>query len=192
MKQDQNKLFKLDDRLGMVVCGETGDTVYFGEYIQKNIVLYRMRNGYSLSTKSAANYTRHELAECLRRRPYMVNILLGGFDAKTSTSSLYFMDYLGSMAELPFGAQGYGSYFVLGILDRYHRADMTQMEGEELLLKCVQEVQKRFTINLPSFSYYVVDENGFSQKKVLSVQPLGSSSSSSQTASGSSEVAMEA
>lgn len=77
MKQDQDKLFKLDDRLGMVVCGEAGDTVYFGEYIQKNIALYRVRNGYSLSPHAAANYTRNELAEYLRRRPYLVNLIMG-------------------------------------------------------------------------------------------------------------------
>ena len=172
MKQDQDKLFKLDDKFGMVTCGEAGDTVYFGEYIQKNIALYRMRNGYSLSVHAAANYTRSQLAEFLRKHPYLVNLLLGGYDSKTSKSALYLMDYLGTLAEVPYGAHGYGSYFVLGILDRFHRPDMSREEGEELLFKCVQEVQQRFLINLPSFSYYIIDEGGFANKKVLTVQPL--------------------
>lgn len=172
MKQDQDKLFTLDDKFGMITCGEAGDTVYFGEYIQKNIALYRMRNGYSLSAHAAANYTRSQLAEFLQRHPYLVNLLLGGYDSKNSKSALYFMDYLGTLAEVPYGAHGYGSYFVLGILDRFHRPDMSREEGEELLLKCVQEIQQRFMINLPSFSYYIIDEGGFSDKKVLTVQPL--------------------
>lgn len=173
MKQDQDKLFKLGDKLGMVTCGEAGDTVYFGEYIQKNIALYRMRNGYSLSPNAAANFTRSELAEFLRKHPYLVNLLMGGYDPETSKSALYFMDYLGTLAEVPYGSHGYGSYFVLGILDRYHRPDMSQEEGEELLIKCIKEVQQRFFINLPSFSYYVIDEKGFSDKKTLTVPPLG-------------------
>lgn len=172
MKQDQDKLFKLDDRLGMVTCGEAGDTVYFGEYIQKNIALYRIRNGYPLSPHAAANFTRHELAEFLRRSPYLVNLLLGGYDAKSSTSSLYLMDYLGTLADVPYGAHGYGSYFVYGILDRYHRPDMSKEEAEGLLRKCVQEIQKRLLINLPSFSYYVIDAEGFSERKVLSVESV--------------------
>ena len=86
MKQDQNKLFKLDSNVGIVVCGEAGDTVYFGEFIQKNIALYRIKNGYSLSVKSVANFTRNELADSLRRRPYQVNLLLGGYDSSESKS----------------------------------------------------------------------------------------------------------
>lgn len=168
MKQDQDKLFKLDKNVGIVVCGEAGDTVYFGEYIQKNISLYRIKNGYSLSVKSTANFTRNELAESLRRKPYNVNLLLGGYDSKESKSYLYWMDYLGTLGVVPYGAQGYGSNFVLGLLDRYHRPNMTIEEGEELLEKCVKEIQKRLIINLPSFSYYVIDANGFSEKKTIS------------------------
>ena len=42
---DQEKMFKLSDKLLMLCAGETGDTVQFAEYIQKNIQLYKMRNG---------------------------------------------------------------------------------------------------------------------------------------------------
>lgn len=171
MKQDQQKFFKLDEYAGMVVCGEAGDTVYFSEFIQKNVVLYRIRNGYSMSPSAAANYTRHELAEALRKKVNVVNLLLGGYDKTSSTPSLYFMDYLGTMAEVPYGAHGYGSYFTYGLLDHLHRADMTQAEAEGLLLKCIEELQKRFAINLPSFSYYFVDQNGFGEKKVMTVPP---------------------
>ena len=42
---DQEKMFKMSDNLIMAVCGESGDTVQFAEYISKNIQLYKMRNG---------------------------------------------------------------------------------------------------------------------------------------------------
>jgi len=42
---DQDKTFRLSDRLLMAIAGEGGDTVQFAEYIAKNIQLYRMRNG---------------------------------------------------------------------------------------------------------------------------------------------------
>jgi hypothetical protein len=35
----------LIDRLVMATSGESGDTTQFGEYIEKNIQLYKMRNG---------------------------------------------------------------------------------------------------------------------------------------------------
>ena len=168
MKQDQDKLIRLGDQLGMVVCGEAGDTVYFGEYIQKNVTLYRMRNGYSLSPHAAANFTRKELAESVRSRtPKVVNLLLGGYDTQQSKTHLYYLDYLGTLADVPYGAHGYGSYFVLGILDRFHRPDMTREEGVELLEKCVSEIQQRFLVNLASFSYYLVSEDGFSKRNFI-------------------------
>lgn len=52
----------------MAVSGEAGDTTQFAEFIAKNIQLYKMRNGYGLSPKAAATYTRRNLAEYLRTR----------------------------------------------------------------------------------------------------------------------------
>lgn len=61
-------MFKLSDRLLMAVTGESGDTTQFAEYIEKNIQLYKMRNGYELSPPAAANFTRRNLADSLRSR----------------------------------------------------------------------------------------------------------------------------
>ena len=59
-------MFKLSDNLLMSVVGEAGDTTQFAEYIEKNIQLYKMRNGYQLSPIAAANFTRRNLADSLR------------------------------------------------------------------------------------------------------------------------------
>ena len=168
MKQDQDKLFKLDKNIGMVVCGEPGDTVYFGEYIQKRIALYGVRNGYLLSPHATANFTRNVLSDHIRsRNPYSVNVLMGGFDPASKKSSLYYMDYLGTMVELPYGAHGYGSLFILGIMDKYHRPDLSIREAEWLMRKCFMEIQERFSINLPAFSYYIIGKDGLSEKKLF-------------------------
>ena len=171
MKQNQDKIFHLGDNLAMTVCGDTGDTVYFGEFIQKNLAYYRIRNGYSLSPKAAASFTRNEMAKRLRQYPNYVNLIMAGYEPKSKETSLYFMDYLGTLADVHYTAHGYGSYFALSVLDRYHRPDMTREESEELLLKCVLEIQKRLVINLPSFSYYFIDENGTSQKRTIDTSP---------------------
>ena len=42
-------MVKLDDRVGMVVCGEAGDSASFGELVQKNIQLYKIRHGVDVS-----------------------------------------------------------------------------------------------------------------------------------------------
>ena len=58
-----------------------------------------------------------------------MNLLVGGFDtsAKAITPEtegaggipkLYWMDYLGTKADVPFAAHGYSMYFLLSLLDR--------------------------------------------------------------------------
>src|SRR6202022_2908510 len=59
----------------------SGDTVQFAEYVQSNIRLYQIRNIYALRPSAAASWIRRSLADSLRsRKPYSVNLLLGGYD----------------------------------------------------------------------------------------------------------------
>ena len=70
MKDTTDKTRKLADNLLMAVNGESGDTDQFGEYIAKNVQLYKMRHGYELTPKAAANFTRRNLADYLRSRVF--------------------------------------------------------------------------------------------------------------------------
>ncbi|XP_035233111.1 proteasome subunit beta type-2-like [Stegodyphus dumicola] len=160
VRKDDDKMYKLSDHLLMLVSGEAGDTIQFAEFIAKNIQLYKMRNGYELSPTGAANYTRRNLADFLRSRtPYAVNLLMAGFDSQNG-SELHYIDYLATMAKLPFAAHGYASYFVLSIMDRYYRPDMSVTEGTQLIEKCLKELNHRFLVSLPVFKVRMVDEKG--------------------------------
>lgn len=86
-------------------------TVQFAEYIQANAQLYSMRNETDLSPSALAHFVRGELASSLRsRKPYNVNLLLGGVDPITHKPSLYWLDYLASLASVPYAAHGYAQY----------------------------------------------------------------------------------
>lgn len=70
-----------------------------------------MRNETELSPAAVGSFVRGELARSLRSRsPYTVNLLLGGVDAITHTPSLYWLDYLASLAAVPYAAHGYAQY----------------------------------------------------------------------------------
>ena len=91
----------------------------FAEYVERNIRLYQIRNTYALRPPSAASWIRRTLADSLRsRKPYSVNLLVGGYDTSTHNPHLYWIDYLGTMSEVPFASHGYGAYFALSLLDR--------------------------------------------------------------------------
>lgn len=160
MKKDLDKIMLLDSsKLMACVDLSAGDRDHFGEYIQKNLTFYELKNDKKLSTTATANYTRRELANALRsRHPYNVNILLGGVDG--GVPSLHYIDYLASSNKLNFGAHGYCGYFILSIFDKYWKKDMTLEEGKDLLKLCISEVQRRFTINQTNFTVKIVDKDG--------------------------------
>jgi 20S proteasome subunit beta 4 len=124
LKATDDKTRALNTHTLMTYSGEAGDTgtklmevswtvltavtVQFAEFIQANVQLYSMRNGMELSPAATANFVRGELANALRsRRPYTVNLLLGGYDKIADKPTLYWIDYLASLAPLPYAAHGY-------------------------------------------------------------------------------------
>lgn len=135
--------------------------VQFAEYIQANAQLYSMRNGIDLSPSAVANFVRGELASSLRsRKPYNVNLLLGGFDPITSRPSLYWLDYLASLAPLPYAAHGYAQYYCLSILDKHHHPDIDYEEGLKLLRLCTDELKRRLPIDFKGMLVKVITKDG--------------------------------
>ncbi|XP_055544754.1 proteasome subunit beta type-2-like [Wyeomyia smithii] len=172
LKDDENKIYKISDNLVMATIGEAGDRVQFTEYISKNILLYKMRNGYELGPKSAAHFTRKNLADYLRSRtPYHVNVLVGGYD-EADGAQLHYIDYLANSLPVKYAAHGYGGLFVSSILDRYHHAKITQDEAYEIMKKGVTEIQKRLLVNLPKFKVSVIGKDGIKELADITADSL--------------------
>ncbi|KZV59961.1 20S proteasome subunit [Peniophora sp. CONT] len=161
MKIDEDKIKTLSPHLLMAYSGEPGDTVQFAEYVERNIRLYHIRNVHGLRPQSAAAWIRRALANSLRSRsPYSVNLLLGGFDKAEEKPHLYWIDYLGTQATVPFAAHGYGSYFALSLLDRYHNPEGTLEEGLDTLRRVIDETAKRLVVAPGNYKIKVVDKDG--------------------------------
>jgi len=161
MNHDEEKFCKVSDRVMMAVCGEAGQTDNFSEYIQKNVKLYKMRFTYELSPKSTAHFTRRTMAEYLRSStPYNCNLIVGGYDNVENKAQLFFIDYLASISELPYCAHGYGGYFVLSTMDAHYKPDLPLEKGLILLKLCIQEISKRFLVNLPLYKVKCIDKDG--------------------------------
>jgi 20S proteasome subunit beta 4 len=88
-----------------------------------------------------------------------VNLLIAGYEEKTGPS-LFFMDYLASIHELPRAAHGYGAHFTLGLLDRFYKKDLTQEEGINIIKLCIKELATRFLVNRTGFVIKLVDKDG--------------------------------
>ena len=91
----------------------------------RNLALKELRTGHEMGVESTAQYMRTEMAQALRRGPFQVNLLMGGWDHVEGKAKLYWMDYLGTLQQVNKGAQGYAAYFVNSVLDNAFTKDMT-------------------------------------------------------------------
>ncbi|ODM24292.1 putative proteasome subunit beta type-2 [Aspergillus cristatus] len=161
IKAEDDKTRQLNKSTVMAFSGEAGDTVQFAEYIQANIQLYTMRNDAELSPNAVAHFVRGELARSLRSRsPYMVNLLLGGMDPISQEPSLYWVDYLASLAPVPYAAHGYAQFYCLSILDKHHHPDINLEQGLKLLEMCTDELKRRLPIDYKGVLVKVISKDG--------------------------------
>ncbi|KAF4594979.1 proteasome subunit beta type-2 [Ophiocordyceps camponoti-floridani] len=161
LKASDDKTRVLNKRTLLAYSGEAGDTVQFAEYIQRNAQLYSMRNETELSPSGLTHFVRGELASSLRsRRPYYVNLLIGGVDPISGKPSLYWLDYLASLAELPYAAHGYAQYYCLSILDKHHHPDITLPQGLKILNMCVDELKRRMPVDFKGMVVKAIKVDG--------------------------------
>lgn len=156
-----DKIIPLSSHSALALSGPNSDLVRFSDYVQKNIAYYELTNhGMKMSTAAQANFCRSELATALRKGPYQVNVMLGGYDSKSSTPSLYWLDYLASCQKVDYGAQGYAAAFCLSIMDKDWKEDLSYDEAVGIVDKCIGELQTRFLIAQSNFMVKCVDSEG--------------------------------
>ncbi|TLS28113.1 hypothetical protein PpBr36_01663 [Pyricularia pennisetigena] len=161
LKASDDKTRPLNKHTMIAFSGEPGDTIQFAEYIMANAKLYSMRNETDLSPSALAHYVRGELASSLRsRKPYTVNLLLGGVDPITHKPSLYWLDYLAALAPVPYAAHGYAQYYCLSILDKHHHPDITLHQGIKILTMCTDELKRRLPIDFKGMVVKAVTKDG--------------------------------
>lgn len=147
--------------------------VQFAEYVQANVQLYSMRNDDDLSPAATSSFVRTELAKALRsRKPYNVNLLLGGYDTKTDKPCLFWIDYLASCAPLPYAAHGYAQYYCLSILDKHHHPDITFDQGMKILRMCTDELKRRLPIDFKGMFVKVLTKDGIREEDYIDDKPV--------------------
>lgn len=153
---DEDKIAQLDDHQLLACAGDNSSRVAFTEYVTRNLSLVKMRSGRALSNVAAANFIRNQLAQAIRSRggAYQVNSLFASIDE--SGPSLYFLDYLGTLQEVPFAAHGYSATFVTSQLDAANTERLTEVEAVNLVKQCCDQLARRFLINLPLYNIKIL------------------------------------
>ncbi len=134
------KLYRLDENIGMTTAGLVGDLQVLVRYMRAEINLYRLRRNMLMPVGAAATL----LANILNERkfmPYYVGLIIGGYDNKGY--HVFSLDAAGGAIEDKYASVGSGSLFVYGVLeDRWHE-DISLEEGIELVIRGVNAAMRR-------------------------------------------------
>ena len=134
------KLFKIDNNLGITVAGLVGDAQVLARYLKAEVALYRLRRGAQLTAEGAATLLANILSGN-RMFPYYAWLILGGVDTKGG--HVFSVDPAGGSIEDKFVSVGSGSSFAYGVLEEGYSRDMSVSDGVDLAIRGLTTAMKR-------------------------------------------------
>jgi proteasome beta subunit len=140
--KDSEKILPVEDHLALTIAGYSGDAQALARYLRAELKLFSIQNGRKITVKGAATL----LANILQGGrwsylPYMVQLILGGFDEKPAIFSL---DALGSVEEEKrFFSTGSGSPMALGVLEDGYKEGLSVEEGSKIALRAITAAIER-------------------------------------------------
>ncbi|MCD6207560.1 MAG: archaeal proteasome endopeptidase complex subunit beta [Methanosarcinales archaeon] len=139
--KDAQKIYQIDDTVGMTTAGAVGDAQRLVRIISVESSLYRMRTKEPMTVRAMANLLSSVLGSS-RMFPFYVQLLLGGVD-KTGPC-IYSLDALGGrLEERKAVSTGSGSPIAYGILEDRYREGISTDEGADLAVRALHNVMKR-------------------------------------------------
>ena len=138
-KQTQ-KLFKIDQNIGITIAGLVGDAQVLARYLKAEVSLYRLRRSAPLTAEGAATLLANILSGN-RMFPYYAWLILGGVDQKGG--HVFSVDPAGGSIEDKYVSTGSGSPYVYGILEENYSRDLSVSEGVDIALRGLTVAMRR-------------------------------------------------
>lgn len=152
------KLFKVDERLGLCVAGLVGDAQILARYMQAEVELYRLKHNAEMSVKAASTLMSNILAG-RRYFPYWVQLLIGGVDK--DGGHVYSLDPAGGSIPDKFVTAGSGSPYVYGVLEDHYKDSITVADATDLAIRALTAAMKRDAASGDGMDIAVITQKGF-------------------------------
>jgi len=151
-KQTQ-KLFKVDDNIGITIAGLVGDAQVLARYLKAEVSLYRLSRSAPLSAEGAATLLANILSGN-RYYPYYAWLILGGVDQKGS--HVFSVDPAGGCIEDRYVSVGSGSTIAYGLLEENYSRDMSTSDAIDLALRGLTAAMKRDSASGDGYLVHVI------------------------------------
>lgn len=155
------KIFEIQDNLGVAVSGSTGDAQSLVDMMKSESNLYTIRKEKAMPPSSLARLTSN-IFHSRRMFPYITSIILGGVGEEGPR--LYFLDPAGGqLEEERFASAGSGSSVAYGVLEQNYEEDLEEDGALNLAAQSIQQAIERDAATGDSILLAKIDEEGFEE-----------------------------
>ncbi|NPA85211.1 MAG: archaeal proteasome endopeptidase complex subunit beta [Crenarchaeota archaeon] len=154
------KIVKISDYMAMTTAGLVADAQVLADVLRTKVAEYEMSFKKRMSVRAAATYLSNVLHSS-RLFPYIVQLLLGGYD---TAPRLYSLDWFGTVAEETFLVTGSGSPIAVGVIEAEYRPDMDVEELVELAVRAVFAATRRDTASGEGIDVAVISREGIEMR----------------------------
>jgi len=155
-KQAQ-KSFKINDIVGATVAGSVGDAESLMRLMQAEASLFELNNDEKMNA-NAVSILLSNILQGNKIFPYLVQLLIGGFNGK---SDLYTLDPIGGLIKEDMAATGSGSPMAYGILERDYQKDKTVEENIPVALSALKSALARDCASGDGMELVTITSGGF-------------------------------
>ena len=163
------KATQINDYLVMSIAGNASDALRFKKYLSAELKLKELRAKSRPTVKQSANLLSSMSYSGIRQPsmiPAIVGSLLAGFNEDNSTE-LYNISPDGTIEKVEdYESTGSGMTYVLGLLERQYKKDLTTKEGIELAKEALKSSTQRDVYSGYGIDIFTITKDGI--KKVVS------------------------
>ncbi len=157
--KNAQKLYQIDTYAGMTIAGLVGDAQVLVRYMRAEMELYRVQRKINMPIEAAATLLSNMLNQS-KFYPYMVQLLVGGYDKQPHIFSI---DAAGGSVEDKYASTGSGSPFVYGVLEAEYSENMKLDDAINLVVRAISVSKQRDSASGNMIQVGVIDpEKGFS------------------------------
>ena len=154
--KDVVKVHEIGEKMAMSIAGGVGDAQTLVRLMKAELELYKYSKGRELTVKGASTLLSNVLQNN-KYFPYMVQLIVGGFD---SQPRLFDLDVFGGLIEEEYVSTGSGSIVAYGILDQGFKKGMPEIDAVKLAVNAVASAMKRDNATGEGVDAVIITKNG--------------------------------
>ena len=153
------KIVKVNEKMALTTAGLVADAQVLADVLQNEIRYYELTTKNKMSVK-AATYYLSSILYSYKLFPFLVQLLVGGYDSKPR---LFSLDWYGSVLEEQYTATGSGSPIAIGVIEEGYREGMEPEEARSLAVKAVKAALKRDAATGDGIDSVIITKDGISE-----------------------------